>query len=148
MNKIKLYGITVFSSICFLACTNLSKEQKKRNNESSNTVKTSVVGKWNITALKTKDTTLLPPGLTVYYFKTDGNYTMSLHKGESIISTYAGTYKYDESKKILATDYTIEDIKQHDEAQVIHSNINELHLVDLKTKDTILLKAYKNSTLK
>jgi hypothetical protein len=50
---------------------------------------------------------------------------------------YKGIYKVNSEKNILETDYNMEG-PQHDEAKIILLNKDELKIVDIKTKDTLL----------
>jgi hypothetical protein len=132
MHTIKtLIGISITSTI--LACCSNSKVREKAN---------SLTQKWNIVELRTKDTVLKAPGLTIYHFLAGNSYTMTLQKADTVIKSYKGRYDFKAEKKLLLTDYTINGHAQHDEAQVILLNAAELQLVDINTKDTIVFKAY------
>lgn len=123
--------LVLVSSLLYIACNNTSKKNKYNP----------IAGKWSIKAIKTKDTTLLPPGLTIYSFDSDSTYTAALHKTAEIIYIYKGIYRLNSEKNILETEYNI-DGPQHDEAKIIVLKEGELHLVDSKTKDTIMFSTY------
>lgn len=123
--------LALFCLLC-IACGSLHKEKKH----------SPLSGKWNIKAIKTKDTLLLPPGLTIYNFDRDSTYTVSLYKTEEIIYIYKGIYRLNSEKNILETDYNMEG-PQHDEAKIILLKENEMHIVDIKTKDTVMFSAYR-----
>lgn len=118
---------------CFLCVACISIKKEKKHNP--------IAGKWNITAIKTKDSILLAPVSTIYNFDKDSTYTVTLHKTDEIIYIYKGVYRFDSEKKILETDYTM-DGAQHDEAKIILLKKDELHLVDFKTNDTLIFNAY------
>jgi dTDP-4-dehydrorhamnose 3,5-epimerase-like enzyme len=122
--------LIVLNCLFCIACSNLRTEKKHNP----------LTGKWNIKAIKTKDTILLPPGLTTYNFGMDSTYTVALHKTEEIIYIYGGIYQLNSEKNILKTDYNMEG-PQHDEAKIILLNKDETHIVDFKTKDTLLFGA-------
>jgi hypothetical protein len=128
----RCYLLMVVNCLLCIACGNLRKEKKHNL----------IAGKWNIKAIKTKDSLLLPPGLTTYSFDMDSTYTVALHKTEEIIYIYKGIYRLNKEKNILETDYNMEG-PQHDEAEIILLNKEELNIVDFKTKDTLMFSAYR-----
>jgi hypothetical protein len=128
----KIYFLIVVSCLLCIACSNLHTEKKHNP----------IAGKWSIKAIKTKDSLLLPPGLTTYSFDMDSTYTVALHKTEEIIYIYKGIYRLNSEKNILETDYNI-DGPQHDEAKILLLEKSEMQIVDFKTKDTLFFSAYR-----
>jgi hypothetical protein len=128
----RCYLLMLVSCILCISCNNLHTVKKHNP----------IAGKWSIKAIKTKDSLLLPPGLTTYNFDMDSTYTVALHKTGEVIYIYKGVYKLNSEKNILETDYNMEG-PQHDEAKIIVLNKDELHIVDFKTKDTLLFKAHR-----
>ncbi len=126
-----LIGISITSTI-LACCGNLKTKEGA----------TTLNRKWSILELRAKDTVIKAPGLTIYDFLVDNNYTMTLYKADTAIKSYKGKYAFNTEKKTLITDYSIDGQVQHDEAQVIILNANELQLFDNNTKDTIVFAAY------